>query len=134
MFSPVSASRLAGERPLSVRHGGDEPGLALLFQSITVALDHQRVTVMEQAIEPTPRCTLRESDDRCDSITRRRRQRGVQLSTFDIDRTVRRPRRVVSEASQYALWATQNLHALGFTPLDSLTSETQGELCRTSGK
>ena len=38
------------------------------------------------------------------------------------------------EASQYALWATQNLHALGFAPLDSLTNKTQGELCRTSGK
>jgi len=58
----------------------------------------------------------------------------VQLSTVDVDREGHRPRRVVSEASQYTLWATQNLHAPGFAPLDSLTNETQGELCRPSGK
>ncbi len=38
------------------------------------------------------------------------------------------------EDRQYALWAAQNLHTLGFAPLDSLTNETQGELCRTSEK
>ena len=51
MFSAVSASRLAGERPLWVRHRRDQAGLAFLFQSITVALDHQGVTVVQQTIE-----------------------------------------------------------------------------------
>jgi len=50
VFSAVSASRLAGERPLSVRHRGISPALPL-FQSVAVALDHQGVTVMQQSVE-----------------------------------------------------------------------------------
>ncbi len=83
-------------------------------------------------VEPILPVDLGEPHDCRDAVARQRCQHGFQVRGVNGDGGG--SRRIVSETTQQAFRAAQDLHTFGFAPLDSFANEPKGELPGTGRK
>src|SRR6185369_1481581 len=69
---------------------------------------------------------LGESQNGRHRVAGKRRKNSAELTAFHVHRKIDRTCRVVRQTSKDGLRAAEDLHSLGFTPVDSLADELDG--------